>query len=140
MTHLKIIDALWRSERQHKENAVDCGTCPVSMACAISRGGNGWKFGCCGATSVEVPGSNILLIMDCGNNHFEQNNETMTMRCPLCTGDIVEWAERGNAERYRYVRTVHSRVPIKTRLDLWRERLPIAQEKIRKENLRLKEA
>ena len=139
MTFLGILDSIRRSERQHTDNTVDCGTCPVTLACAISRGGNGWKFGCCGSTAVEINES-TLLIVDCGNNHFEQNNETMTMRCPLCTSDIVEWAERGNAEKYRYVHTVHARVPIKTRLDLWRARLPIAKEKIRQEQLRLKSA
>jgi hypothetical protein len=139
MMALKILEVLTSDEKTLKNTAVDCGTCPVTMACAISQGGNGWKFGCCSSTAVEagVEGS-LLYIMDCSNNHFEQNNKTAAMRCPLCTGDIVEWAERGNAGKYRYVRTVHSTVPIKTRLDLWRKRLPIAQEKIRKENLRLK--
>jgi hypothetical protein len=141
MMALKILDVLTTSEKKIKEGTVDCGTCPVSMACAISAGGNGWKFGCCGSTAVEVGVDGALLyIMDCSNNHFEQNNKTPAMRCPLCTGDIIEWAERGNAEKYRYVRTVHSTVPVKTRLDLWRKRLLIAQEKIRKETSRLKGA
>jgi hypothetical protein len=140
MTPFKILALLESSEKKIRESAVDCGTCPVTMACAISKGGNGWKFGCCGATAVEALGSDVLFIMDCANNHFEQNNETMTMRCPLCTGDIVEWAERGNAGKYRYVRTVHSTVPVRTRLDVWRERLPKAKEKIRQEQVRLKGA
>jgi hypothetical protein len=123
---------------KHAEN-VDCGTCPVTTQCAIAQGGNGWKFSCCGSTAVDVTiNERRLLIMDCGNNHFEQNNQTATMRCPLCSGDIIEWAERGNTSAYHYVRTVHSKVPVKTRLDTWRERLPKAKEKVRKEQARLK--
>ena len=138
MTFLGILDSMSRSVRQHEENSVNCGTCPVSMACAVSQGGNGWRFQCCGSTAVPVQG--LLLIMDCNNNQFEVNNNSMlTNHCPLCAGDIVESAVRGNAENYRYVRTVHAVVPLKTRLDVWRARLPKAQEKVRQEQLRLGE-
>lgn len=140
MIHLKILEVLRTPEKHLVESTVSCGTCPVSMACAVSQGNDGWKFSCCGSTSVEATGTGLLYIMDCANNHFQQRNTVTTMSCPLCAGSIVEWAERGNAERYRYVRTVHSKVPLKTRLALWRKCLPIAQEKIRVENARLKDA
>ena len=138
MMFLGILDSLSRSVRQHEENTVNCGTCPVSMACAVNQGGNGWRFECCGATAVPVQG--LLFIMDCANNQFEKNKNAFRLNiCPLCTADIVESAVRGNAENYRYVRTVHAAVPLKTRLDVWRARLPKAQEKVREEQLRLKE-
>jgi len=135
MKPLKILALLDLPEK--KISAVDCGSCPVTMACAISQGGNGWRFNCCGSTAVEVGGGK-LLILDCGNNQFEQNREAPAMRCPLCTSDLIEWALRGNAENYRYVRTVHSQVPLKTRLDAWLARLPIAKERIRKDEERLR--
>jgi hypothetical protein len=138
MTFLNILDSLSRSVRQHEENTVNCGTCPVSMACVVSEGGNGWRFRCCGSTGVEVQG--LLFVMDCNNNQFEVNKDVMRANvCPLCTGDIIESAVRGNAERYRYVRTVHAVVPLKTRLDVWRARLPKAQAKVREEQQRLGE-
>jgi hypothetical protein len=123
---------------KHTENVVDCGTCPVTTACAIGQGGNGWKFECCNATAVEQNG--LLLIMDCGNNHFERLHDEEEHKCPLCSGQIMEWAERGNAAQYHYVRTVHSLVPVKTRLDVWREGLIKARKKIAEEQARLKEA
>lgn len=135
MTPLKILDVLQMPEKKIKESTADCGTCPVTMACAISQGGNGWKFSCCGSTAVET--SEITYIVDCASNHFEKNEGSKSYKCPLCTGDIIEWAARGNAWNYEYVRTVHSKIPIKTRLDLWRERLPLAQEKIRLERARV---
>lgn len=139
MKPLKILDLLDLTEK--KIGAVDCGSCPVTMSCAISQGGNGWRFSCCGSTAVEVGGGK-LLVMDCGNNHFElkRDEPILQTKCPLCSGDMIEWALRGNAEHYRYVRTVHSQVPLKTRLDTWRAHLPIAKERVRKDEARLKEA
>jgi hypothetical protein len=139
MTQLRFLDVVQQSERKLKEHVVDCGTCPVSMACAISQGGTGWRFQCCGSTSVSIPG-NTLYIMDCGNNQFEVNKDEFHRKvCPLCTGDIIESAVRGNTECYRYVPTVHAKVPLKTRLDVWRDRLPKAQQRVQEEKLRLKE-
>ena len=141
MTYPKILDVLKLTERKLDSNTVDCGTCPVSLACAASQGGTGWRFPCCGAAAVEtlVDRQHLVLVLDCANNAFENTRsdaEYSKSKCPLCTGDLIEWAVRGNTETYRYVRTVHAHVPLKTRLDLWRERLPVAQARVQAEDAR----
>lgn len=104
---------------------VDCGTCPVSLQCALSDGGNGWRFSCCGATGVEANGA--LLVMDCQQNTFHQEERAAVIpQCPLCKGDLVKNHVLGMADHYRYVPTVHAKVPVRTRLALFHEKLPEA--------------
>jgi hypothetical protein len=106
---------------------VDCGTCPVSIQCLASDGGNGWRYDCCGAVGIEV--SEVLLIMDCEKNTFVQRERASDMKqCPLCSGDLVKGHVLGMSDHHRYLPTVHAKVPIKTRLALFHKTLPIAIE------------
>lgn len=104
---------------------VDCGSCPVSMACAVGQGGNGFTFDCCRATAVEMP--EATLIIDCQQHQFEQSAlATECKLCPLCTGDIMVVALRDAAAstKNRYVPTVHAKVAIGDRVRLWKMVLP----------------
>jgi len=123
---------------QAERSRVDCGTCPVSIQCAAGEGGNGWKFDCCGATAVHVDG--LLLVMDCANNQFNKTEKTRGLKCPLCGSDVMESYARGIADDHRWVPTVHAKVPIKTRLDAWRERYSKAIALVSKERERKNEA
>jgi len=110
---------------------VDCGACPVTMACAIERGGTGWTFDCCHSTSVEVEG--VIHIIDCQRHKFEQNETAKDCKvCPLCTGDVMVVALRdakGATTPNRYVPTKHAKVSLSERLRLWKKVLPEHRER-----------
>lgn len=109
------------------KTTVDCGTCPVSLQCIAGNGGNGWRFQCCGSTAVEVDGH--LLIMDCQENRFEQKQHISELKiCPLCSGDLVKAHLLGMSDHHRYMPTVHTKVPLKERLALWKKTWPAALE------------
>ena len=108
---------------------VHCGTCPVNIACAIERGGNGWKFDCCGSSAVESMERGVLVVtvIDCRQHHFEQIQQAKDCKlCPLCTGDIMAVALRDDraAVKNRYLPTVHAAVSLEERLRLWKKVLP----------------
>jgi hypothetical protein len=137
----KMDDLLTITENDLTKDAVDCGTCPVSMACAVGEGGNGWRFPCCGATSVALDeDANENLIVDCGNNGFDKRYAAATLKCPLCSGDMTDAILRGNSGKYRYLRTVHSQVPPKQRLQVLQDRVPDTKERIRQDRERVKKA
>lgn len=95
---------------------VDCGTCPVSMACAVGAGGTGWTFDCCRSTSVRV--GNQVYVLDCQRHSFEQCTMARECKaCPLCSGDVVSEEDA----IYRYVPTVHARFTPQERLHAWRK-------------------
>jgi len=109
---------------------VDCGTCPVSIACATGTGGNGYRFPCCGVTGVPVDG-NVLLVIDCERNRFELHAVSTTLQaCPLCTGGIMEVMLLGMGGHNRYVPTVYAKVPLPERLRLWKKKLAQARKNI----------
>jgi hypothetical protein len=114
---------------------VDCGTCPVTLACAIDQGGNGYTFDCCGSTAVEATdddGMPLLLIIDCGAHHFEKNEMSREMpECPLCSGEIADNVLLNLTTPCTWVPTVHAKVPVETRFDTWRRALPEAMERAR---------
>lgn len=118
---------LFRAEADDVERSrVDCGTCPVSIQCALSEGGNGWRFDCCGAAAVEVHGA-LLLILDCQRNAFPQREQALdAVACPLCEGDLVKGHVLEMTDHHRYVPTIHARHPPRVRLALFREMMPIA--------------
>lgn len=109
---------------------VDCGTCPVTMACAINRGGNGHTFDCCGATGVVVENEDAatLLMIDCGAHKFERDDDYDSTQCPLCSSDALKAELLGLGTPARWVPTVHARVAAETRLTAWRTALPEARE------------
>lgn len=112
---------------------VDCGTCPVTLACALDRGGNGFTFQCCGATGFLTSDEEgeVLLMLDCGRHKFEVNNIVDSMPlCPLCSSVIVETTLEGLGTRSRWVPTVHAKVPWQDRIKAWRVELPRAQERV----------
>ena len=134
-------DLLAISEKDLAKGCVDCGTCPISMACAVGEGGSGWRFPCCGTTSVTVDGAtDQFVVVDCANNGFASTySNERSMRCPLCSGDVVDGILRGSVGQYRYLRTIHSKVSPKQRLKVLRDRVPVTEEHIRQERKRLKE-
>ncbi len=102
---------------------VDCGTCPVNIACALERGGTGWTFDCCRSTSVDT--SEGILIIDCQLHRFEQSATARDCKvCPLCSGDLMTVALRDPRNANHYVPTVHAKIPLAERLRLWRKVLP----------------
>lgn len=117
---------------------VDCGTCPVTLACAINKGGNGFVFDCCGSTAVETMddlGEPLLLLIDCQRHRLERRTPDdaygQLATCPLCDGGIVDDVLLQLTTSCEWVPTVHSKVPIKTRLDVWRRTCLAALERSR---------
>lgn len=114
---------------------VDCGNCPVNIACAVGGGGTGWTFDCCHSTSVEQnnDGRRRLLVIDCGKHAFEQIDMAKECKlCPLCSGDIVDVELRDEIDTHRYVPTVYAKVPLAVRVKKWQETLPLALERMKK--------
>lgn len=122
-----VTDLLQAKLNDVELSCVDCGTCPVSIQCALSAGSNGWRYACCGATAIEVPGS-LLLILDCQKNTFREECDTEALQacCPLCQGDLVRSHVNGMSDRHRYVPTVHAKLPPRIRLALFKKMLPLA--------------
>lgn len=113
-----------------KIQRVDCGTCPVTLACAIDRGGTGFTFKCCHSTGFETTndlGEPLLLLIDCTRHRFEVYGELPT--CPLCDGGIIDDVLLALTEPCEWVPTVHAAVPVETRLDVWRKAYPAAMQR-----------
>jgi hypothetical protein len=137
MTAWNPQELLKASAKELTESSVDCGTCPVSFACVVGKGGTGWKFNCCNATAYRA--GNSYMIIDCGINGFAQTEHAAGVgKCPLCSGEYVDSIIRGMEHNTSYMRTVHSRVPAKIRLSLWKARLPHADEAFKRDRDRLK--
>lgn len=105
----------------------DCGTCPVTLACAIDKGGNGFTFSCCGSTgfdTIDENGEPLLLVIDCTQHHFEKMVGRPTYEdlssCPLCSGQIMDNILLKLIDRCLWVPTVYAKFPVQTRLDVWR--------------------
>lgn len=127
-------EALVASFKDVKRSTVNCGSCPVSFQCVAAEGGNGFTFDCCRSTAVEVTtdGMRILLIVDCANHQFVQRDVAKDAApCPLCSGDFVLSHLLGMSLDHHYLPTEYAKVPLKTRLDLWRAKLPEAKETVR---------
>ncbi len=126
----RIGDMLHARPESIQRTAVDCGTCPVSLQCIVGRGGNGWRFECCGATALEVPvedDGRVLLIVDCANNRFEQRERAPDFdTCPLCSGDIVKSDINDMGGHHRYLPTVHAQHGVAVRQAQWRKTVPEA--------------
>lgn len=115
---------------------VDCGTCPVSMACAVGQGGNGFVFDCCHAVGYNAweDGEGVLYVIDCQNHGFEQVSLAKEcFLCPLCSGGIMEVVLRDVSQSNRYVPTVHAKVPLAERVALFRKTAEEAKERIAEE-------
>lgn len=123
------------SAKDVEATRVDCGTCPVSLQCITSNGGNGWRYECCGAVGVDIVddhGGALTLVMDCSKNAFQPRVRASDQPvCPLCSGDFVKGHVMEMTLHHRYVPTVHAKVPVRTRLALWRKTLPQALERKR---------
>ena len=117
-----------------KIERVDCGTCPVSRACAIEQGGNGFTFSCCGSTGYETFDANgdpLLLLIDCARHRFRGHrprHEELPV-CPLCDGGIIDDVLNKLTDPCEWVPTVYAKVPVQTRLDVWRSQFPGAFER-----------
>lgn len=125
----RIGDVLHTRIENVKRTTVDCGTCPVSLQCVAADQGNGWKFDCCGAAAVEIRTDDgyVLLIMDCADNRFRPREIAAEFStCPLCSGDVVKSDLFELGEHHRYLPTVHAKVPLATRLEVWRVAMPEA--------------
>jgi len=114
-----------------QQAVVDCGTCPVNIGCLCASGVDGWKFKCCGTTTVPVADlrdapsdAPIMLIVDCARNRFESHRECETLSCSLCSGGALETELRGWTPEARWLPTVHAARPLGARLAAWRDALP----------------
>ena len=113
-----------------KIQAVDCGTYPITLACAINQGGNGAAFACCraiGFDTIDDDGKPLLLIIDCTRHHLERTKVDDLHVCPLCDGGIITDVFLRLTDPCVWVPTVYAKVSIETRLDVWRRALPAAQ-------------
>lgn len=102
---------------------VNCGTCPVTMACAVGQGGTGYEFECCRSTGV-VDAEGRMLAIDCTRHQFETRR--VLPLCPLCSGSIVDGALR-EVQHAFWVPTIYAKVPVGQRIEAWRRRLPVIQ-------------
>lgn len=129
MSH-KFLDLL---DTKRLPKPVDCGTCPVSVACAVNQGGNGYVFDCCRSAGFETTENDerVLYIIDCQRHQFEQGERAKQCTlCPLCSGGIIEVVVRDSSQSNRYVPTVHAKVPLAERVRLWRTQLPEVKERV----------
>jgi hypothetical protein len=126
----RIGDALHVRPENVARTAVDCGTCPVNLQCIVGRGGNGWRFDCCGSAALDVDlddGGRVLLIVDCASNRFEQRERAPDFNvCPLCSGDIIKSDINTMTEHHRYLPTVHAKHGVAVRLAQWKKTVPEA--------------
>lgn len=112
---------------------VDCGTCPVSMVCAVGEGGNGYVFDCCRSVGFETTenGKRVLYVIDCQNHQFAQTSLAKECKlCPLCSGGIMEVVLRDIGHSNRYLPTVHAKVPVAERVALFRKAAVAAKARI----------
>lgn len=135
----KFLDVIKEPIAKTEATRVHCGTCPVSMACMVGQGGNGWKFDCCGSTGFVF--DKTTLVVDCAKNEFEQAAEAKKFKlCPLCSGGIMEVIVRSvnetGDENNRYLLTEHAKVPLAQRIELWKEKHLAALARIKDENER----
>lgn len=87
---------------------VTCGTCPVSMQCAIGRGGTGYTCHRCHATAVQL-GLEDVVIIDCTRHRFSTHaatHDASNLPCEMCTGYVATSPHRS------YVPTVHALVSL----------------------------
>lgn len=140
---ITFIDAIDKPIAAVEKTRVDCGTCPFSLACIVGQGGNGWKFDCCGMTGFIVGDEDnaITVAIDCQKNNFEQGAKAKTWtKCPLCSGGIIEVVERARRDEgkdsNRYLLTVHAKVPLAERLELWKKKREDAIARIQEEHAR----
>lgn len=130
---MKFLDVI---KAKRPPEPVDCGTCPVNMACAVGEGGNGYVFDCCRAAGFETTenGKRILYVIDCQNHQFEQTFLAKECKlCPLCSGGIMEVVLRDVSQSNRYLPTVHAKVPVTERVALFRTAAEQAKERIAEE-------
>ena len=124
MNAYRFLDAMYRGASWVQP--VDCGTCPVTLACAIDQGGNGMTFACCGSTGFETfdaAGKPLLLVIDCTRHRFLGHDDPLhpegrTM-CPLCSGEIIDAVMLKLTDPCMWVPTIYAKVPVETRLDVW---------------------
>lgn len=112
---------------------VDCGTCPVSMSCAVNKGGNGFVFDCCRSAGFESTEGErrVLYVIDCQKHQFEQSSLAKDCElCPLCSGGIMEVVLRDASQSNRYVPTIYAKVPLEYRVRLFREKIEEAKARI----------
>lgn len=126
---INFADVLVLSPAKIEKTRVNCGTCPVNMACILGQGGTGWKFNCCGSTGYVLDDATVAI--DCANNAFEQNEDAKSWKlCPMCSGGIMEVVERARKDgghKNLYLLTVYAKVPLEDRLKLWKEKQAYAK-------------
>lgn len=136
MNAYRLLDAMYLGAA--RVQPVDCGTCPVTLACAIDQGGNGMTFECCGSTGFETLDEAVqplLLIIDCTRHRFPGHDGPLRPEerptCPLCSGEIVDAVLLKLTDPCMWVPTIYAKVPVETRLDVWRRAFPAALERSR---------
>lgn len=116
---------------------VDCGSCPVTLACAINQGGNGMVFACCGSTgfdTLDEAGRPLLLAIDCTRHRFFGHDDPLRPverpTCPLCSGKIIDAVLLKLTDPCMWVPTIYAKMSIETRLDAWSRAYPAALERL----------
>jgi hypothetical protein len=85
---------------------VDCGTCPVSMACAVEE--QTWSaVRCCNLVAIHGHVTGNAILVDCARNKFSTGNLVNvvdTVKCSLCSGLAVDIDKnnRDTSDTYLY--------------------------------------
>lgn len=121
-------DAFKTSSKALDETRVDCTRCPVSFQCISNVELITAKWACCNSICVDVMESHV--IVDCAHNAFRSAVTVSPAynHCPLCNGDIVKNVMLGWTHGFRYLPTVHAKVPSAVRLKCWKTARPAALE------------
>lgn len=125
-----IKDALAATVEELRATVVTCGTCPISLQCAVQRGGTGWRFTCCQSTGVNIGGADDIyataleegevVMVDCARQRFHRRPDIEARTCMLCSGKLASFNVLRGAERTRYLPTAYATVSLETRVDAWR--------------------
>jgi len=125
-----VKDALAATVEELRATVVTCGTCPISIQCAVRQGGTGWRFTCCQSTGVNVGGDDDMfhlgleegevVIVDCARQQFPRRPDVEGWACMLCSGKFASFGVLRGSERMRYLPTAYAAVSLETRVDAWR--------------------
>jgi hypothetical protein len=118
------------SGRVHEDDIVpvDCGTCPVNMACAVGEEATSATT-CCRLVAVREHSRKSGILIDCDRNRFRTRRITIlsdTVVCSLCSGRIVNVAAYD--EKILWIPTVYAAHPVSERVKIMkREQVKVSE-------------
>jgi hypothetical protein len=116
--------------RVHEDDIVpvDCGTCPVNMACAVEEAATS-AVTCCRLVAVREHSGESGILIDCDRNRFRAKHITLPSSvggCSLCSGLIVNVAAYD--EGILWIPTVYAAHPVSERVKIMkREQVKVSE-------------